>query len=236
MSAPECQKKIPVGWEKVVPCFNHSELWFASDMATAVGCCKPFPCAERLPEDNGERFFSEHMSIVMPSLQGARSGNVGECMCALCRKTSTKTVAFSSPSPAKTPTTTTTTTTMEVEILTDNDKAASTPTTTTQRCQTINNVNSAVTRPRASLPWQAANQVTSGARNSASRNLFGARAVAGAPAVAPMPIAPLIPMRFQLPFCCNCVAQNAGPCCQKRAEWLLMRRGRPPHHPLCQNR
>jgi len=39
-------KKIPIGWDKVVPYFNHSELWCINNMAASVGCTTPFPHAE----------------------------------------------------------------------------------------------------------------------------------------------------------------------------------------------
>ena len=191
MSSPECRKKIPVGWERVVPCFNHSELSFVNQLAADVGCRVPFPYAEVLPEDNGERFFSEHMSIVIPSLSGVRRGEYGECMCALCKRTSTKTVVFAVASPTKTPPRAT------MEIVTGNNEVSITTTSPPQQT-TINNVNSNVARRHASLPPGIANQIANGAHNSASRNLFGAP-------VPPVAIAPqLIPMQFQLPFCCNC--------------------------------
>ena len=51
------RRKIQAAWEKVVPYFNHSELWHINNMAESLGCKHPFPDAETLVPDNGERFF-----------------------------------------------------------------------------------------------------------------------------------------------------------------------------------
>mgnify|MGYP000608829467 CR=1 FL=1 len=49
----------PAGWETTVDCYNHSELNYVNKLAKAAGISNvPFPQAERLPLDNGERFFS----------------------------------------------------------------------------------------------------------------------------------------------------------------------------------
>ena len=48
---------IPATWEKIVPYWNHSELTYVNKLATAVGCPPPFPKAETLNNDTGERFF-----------------------------------------------------------------------------------------------------------------------------------------------------------------------------------
>ena len=226
LSDPEYRKKIPAGWDCVVPHFNHSELWCVNNMATEVGCCRPFPHAEILPEDNGERFFSEYMSVVLPSLKGRRTGKFGECLCGLCKRVSTKPIVFASiASPTKN-----TDKDQSNEATTAITTTPPPPTTTTKPpSQTINNVNHSVTRrifPHASLPQQTA--IANGAPNFARGAWLGA-------AVTPLPIAPLIPMQFQIPYYYNYAAQ-IGPCCAKYAEWMATRRGRPPHHPLCPKR
>jgi len=53
------RKKIPAGWEKVAPCFNQTALEHVNDMAKVVGVSTPFLTAEQLPQNNGERFFSQ---------------------------------------------------------------------------------------------------------------------------------------------------------------------------------
>ena len=63
------RKHMPAAWEKVVPYWNHSELWHINLMATDIGIDMPFPMAEKLPLDNGERFFSEYMKLVEPMKQ-----------------------------------------------------------------------------------------------------------------------------------------------------------------------
>jgi len=80
----EERKKLPAAWEKVVPCWNHSELWHVNLMATDLGMTMPFPMAERLPPDNGERFFSEHVKLVEPTTQ-EHSGD--HCLCLICGDT-----------------------------------------------------------------------------------------------------------------------------------------------------
>ena len=57
-------KKIPAAWETVVSYFNHSELTYINTLAAAVRLVAPFPNAEKLPADNGERFFSEYLSWI----------------------------------------------------------------------------------------------------------------------------------------------------------------------------
>jgi len=78
----EERKRLPAAWEKVVPYSNHSELWYINDLAADVGCCLPFPNAERLPPDNGERFFSQYIKFVNPMRQ--KYSEEEECLCSLC--------------------------------------------------------------------------------------------------------------------------------------------------------
>ena len=213
LSKPEYRKKIPAGFDAIVPHFNHSELWYVNNLASAVGCCVPFPFAEVLPEDNGERFFSEYISIVMPSLKGVKSGDHGECLCALCRKSSTKNVIFTTAitTPTKATSTRNTTTNLKTPP----------PTATAAKNNYNNNVNSQITRKHTSLPHRPPNLIANGAHFHS----LGA----------PIAIAPLIPMQHQMPFWYNCIAPM-GPCCAKCAQWLTTRVGRPPHNPLCPNR
>jgi len=128
---PEYRKNIQAGWDRVVPCFNHSELWHINRMAHAVDCSHPFPHAEVLPEDNGKRFFSEHLTVTIPSLQNARHGEFGECVCNDCR--GNKTVVVASDTTTVDIQNNNQPTTPEVEAM------ATTRTTTTTK---INNVNS----------------------------------------------------------------------------------------------
>lgn len=77
----EDRKQMPAAWEKVVPYWNHLELWHVNLMATDVGIAMPFPMAEKLPPDNGERFFSEYMKLVKPMQQ---KYHFDQCLCNLC--------------------------------------------------------------------------------------------------------------------------------------------------------
>jgi len=173
---------------------------------------------EALPDDNGERFFSEYMTITMPSLKGISHGEFVECLCALCSKMSTRAVVFTTTiaSPKKNDTMTT--------DITDHEMA-------TTATSPVNNVNLNVTRQQASRPrqptWSVANAL------NAANNMAMHAALGGAPYT---PIAPLIPMQHQMPFYNNIMQQQFLPCCDKYAQWLTKRLGRPPHHPLCPKR
>jgi len=87
----EARKKISTAWEKVVPFFNHSELLYVNGLAKSVGCNYPFPAAEMLPPENGERFFSQYVTETLPSLKSIKHGPLGECMCTTCAATTTAT-------------------------------------------------------------------------------------------------------------------------------------------------
>jgi hypothetical protein len=56
------RRKMPSGWEGVVPYFNHSELNWINQLAIKAGSNKvPFHVVEPLRPDSGERFFSEYL-------------------------------------------------------------------------------------------------------------------------------------------------------------------------------
>jgi len=78
------RKNIPAAWEKIPPCYNHSELGYVNNMARAIGLTPPFPNAEQLPPDNGERFFSEHMACCRPGALNVDSND--HCRCNLCAR------------------------------------------------------------------------------------------------------------------------------------------------------
>jgi len=123
MTDAEARKKTPVGWDQVVPCFKHSELWCVNNMAASVGCALPFPQAEVLPPDNGERFFSEYLTVTLPSLKGNKKpGELGECLCDCCSATSRDE-------------------TVGVVAQTVTEKVTSTTATITAAINTTNNVN-----------------------------------------------------------------------------------------------
>ena len=211
LSDPEQRKKISAGWDRVVPCCNHSELWHMNRLAAAVGCCNPFPCAEVLPEDNGERFFSEHLTVTMASTQ-QKHGTHGECLCNLCGDQNVAVVAN-------------TTKEMEIQNVNQPTEMATAAAPLQPQLGTItNNVNSeCTTRQQASqlVNW----------RNAAPPQAPAMAAAFGCGVFAP--IAPLIPMHYQLQHCNNNMIRFEAPCCDKHSEWLMKKKGRPPHHPLC---
>ena len=101
----EERKQLPAAWEKVVPYWNHSELWHINLMAKDIGIAMPFPLAERLPPDNGERFYSEYMKVVEPMKQRY---NGDQCLCNVCGNNDDDAQSMTLP-PTQTTTTTTTT-------------------------------------------------------------------------------------------------------------------------------
>ena len=80
----EERKKIPAGWEKVLPFWNHSELSYVNQLAADVHplVAIPFPNAEPLPDDNGERFFSEYLTITKPRSLKYNEHDI--CICEQC--------------------------------------------------------------------------------------------------------------------------------------------------------
>jgi len=208
------RRKIPAAWEKVVAFFNHSELWHINQMATSLGCSSPFPKAEVLVPDNGERFFSQYLTKTLPSVQPQKYGEDGECLCTLCTETTT----------TNTSTNTTTSPPMEPNEQNAGNKYNNnnnTPASTTTTTPTVE-------RHRGKIV------------NKASRQTQCAVAKSNWPASLvnqhhqPTPIFPhpqyqqFIPMPYQLPFYIPPPA-----CCTKYAEWLQRRVGRPPHHHFC---
>ena len=84
------RRKIPAAWEKVLPYFNHSELQYINQLAKQLGLQDvPFPMAEVLPEDNGERFFSEYMAVLK---NVCRFDGSGVCVCQRCKGKATRSI------------------------------------------------------------------------------------------------------------------------------------------------
>jgi len=100
---------LPAAWEKIVPYWNHTELVCINKIAIAVGCNPPFPQAETLPKDTGERFFSEYITNVKPLLERY---NGDECWWVVCRQmiNDEPTTTTYLTKPVASPTLTTTTT------------------------------------------------------------------------------------------------------------------------------
>ena len=152
------RRKMPAAWEKVVPFFNHSELWCINNMAKSLGCSHPFPHAEMLAPDNGERFFSLHLTEIVPSLAQTKCGEHGNCLCNSCTNTNTTTMSnmpnkeLTRPVAPTQPTTTPATTTIITPTaMTNRRNTASQP---TQQRVIANNVNypAAVNYPNCPQP------------------------------------------------------------------------------------
>jgi len=119
---------IPAGWEKVLPYFNHTELGYVNKLAQSVGCSMPFPNAEPLLPDNGERFFSQHMKTLKSI--GNKRGDNDECLCELCAEAGSSNapnvVPQPQPPPQQQPTTTTTTATRKKKTKNKRNQTAAT--------------------------------------------------------------------------------------------------------------
>ena len=194
-------------WEKVVPFFNQSELWFVDGLAKSVGCNYPFPRAEILIEDNGERFFSQYITKTLPSLKKLKPGPVGECLCTSCTKPATVSTQQQAP--------------LRLEMNNDTTNNTITRQIVTAPTPKMNRRNP--NNHQARKPTQCA-----------VANRFNY--IQPAPNYQPPVIqymANLIPMQYQMPLC---FVPQQLPCCQNYAQWLSIRKGRPPHHPLCHNR
>ena len=209
------RKTMPASWEKVVPYFNHSELWYVNRLAQSIGLPYPFPKAEVLPRDNGERFFSQYMTTLKTI--GKRRGVAGECLCDLC---------YIPGNP------------MSVE------PSLTTPPTTTQQqipinesnTQPINNTappTAAVTLPKTRQIVPNAITHRAGARAPLDRPAPHYQMQFNLPTLAPAPHPMLIPAWCFPPML---AAAAPPPCCWQYKEWLTRKKGRPPHHPLCHNR
>ena len=177
-------------------------------LAKSVGCCYPFPKAEILPADTGERFFSEYMSTLKNI--GKKRGVDGECLCSLCDRPmpqSNNNSQTNVPSQQQQGLTTrgetmTTTTTQQ----------STTPPTAAKHRQQPPNVRHthAVGAPVVTPQAQQINQLLQ---------------------IAPQPQPMLLPYWCFPPM----IMTPAPACCWKYKEWLSrpQRIGRPPHHPLC---
>jgi len=79
----------PAGWETIVPYFNHSELSHVNKLAQQAGIVGmaglPFPEAEPLMMDNGERFFSEYLSWLKEKKPAISPDDL--CLCCSCTGT-----------------------------------------------------------------------------------------------------------------------------------------------------
>jgi len=205
------RKSIPASWEKVVSFFNHSELWYVNDMAKSIGCTYPFPAAEVLPKDNGERFFSEYINTLKEIGKNQR-GEAGECLCKQCG-VADHSISIETPPPQQ---------------VHENN------TTNNANNQRVN-----INTPQAAPPSQKTPMPRRNVPNAVTRNVGAPAALAQMrnnlilPHIAPQPQPTLLPW-----WCFPPMNAPPTPCCWKYNEWFMRprRMGRPPHHPLCTNR
>jgi len=72
----------PAAWETVVDYYNQSELVYVHSLAATLKIGVPFPDAESLIEDTGERFFSEYLAWLSDANPKQDSNDL--CLCEKC--------------------------------------------------------------------------------------------------------------------------------------------------------
>ena len=78
------RKNVPAAYESIVSFFNHSELAYINNIAIQAGATKiPFANVEPLPQDNGERFFSEYLTWMKQTKP--KNDILCRCLCNQCR-------------------------------------------------------------------------------------------------------------------------------------------------------
>jgi hypothetical protein len=92
----EQRGKMPAHWEGVVPYFNHSELaWINRLAVNAKAEQLPFEYVEVLPDDNGERFFSEYLEWWRSTKP--QNDAQDRCLCLVCGDSTSSELARASP-------------------------------------------------------------------------------------------------------------------------------------------
>jgi len=170
--------------------------------------------------DNGERFFSQYITTTLPSIK-SKPGEFGECLCHSCENaTSTSTMSQQQQPLVLNDKANDN----EQDRTNNNNVAAATPTTAlTKRKMPAKNITRQPTeRQQTQCDVAKMNYIQPSPNINATCS----------PQVFYM-MPQLIPMQYQLP-CFMPPIQT--PCCDKYAEWLKRRMGRPPHHQLCPNR
>jgi hypothetical protein len=82
------ERSVPVAWQTVVSNYNHTQLAHINKMAEEAGADDvPFKWVEPLPEDNGERFFSEYLDQRKQIIQQFPNQLEDRCPCAKCTTT-----------------------------------------------------------------------------------------------------------------------------------------------------
>jgi len=206
----EHRKKMPAAWEKIVPHFNHTELWYVNNLAMSIGCAHPFPKAEILPKDNGERFFSQCMATLKAI--GNKQIVGGKCICRLCLGPS------ETPQPKPPP---------------QKQTQQQTMSPPQQQQRDINIRASEITKPAPKSNERSPNGFTHRvgapviAQCQQHHNNVNLQ-------IAPTPTQPIL-----LPcWCFPPMFTSPTACCWKHKEWSMRARrvGRPPHDPLCSKR
>jgi len=239
------RKNIPSAWEDVVPCYNHAELEYVNNLARQAGSSSvPFSNVETLPDDNGERFFSECIIQINPLKQQCDS--LDRCICHRCCSTvPTKTATQQNNKPSHDINTTTDCTNTNTTAPTgtraeQNSEECSKIIHTTQ--QTHRQTSTPATSTPASIaqrPMLLPKPPPPPQQQQHNPSLGGAAFFA--PAV-PM----VMPFIFPYPWMVATTTPHTQPpmsataawCCNRHAVWLTQpnRAGRPPHDPHCQVR
>ena len=218
------RSKMPAQWEDVVSCTNHTELKHINKLAKEAGTNHvPFPNAETLVEDTGERFFSAHLSENRP-----QHPECDRCECKLCAGNPMPLPHLPQPTQQRPPSTATT-------------PKAPPPPPQQNKPTTPNNIQqiTPTTFPLQQKPQQQERRVihsipTTAINHRAPVPLWPSSVIRCQPM--PIPIyTPFItthvPPHFTPPHC-------GGYCCRSYCCWYTNcdRKGRPPHDHHCHQR
>ena len=91
-------KSAPATWQTVVSFLNHTELAYINNLAKMAGAEDlPFKWVEPLPDDNGERFFSEYLKVREEIKQQCPKQQNDRCPCLKCGRLLTPAVLLTPP-------------------------------------------------------------------------------------------------------------------------------------------
>ena len=223
------RRKIPSAWEKVVPYFNHSELAYVNQMAIDLSLDPPFPNAEPLGADTGERFFSEYITTIKPGTGGFDQRDF--CLCIACVALQRKALPLCE---------------LRVSPKKPNTNGASTQTAVQTAVQTLMTMSKpdkavehadATTTPTPLQPQQVDNNLNNNPHNNPCHHAV-IRDTHPVHMLQPTPMQHSFPPAFQqvpplfIPF--HYYQSTPVSCCAKHSQWMLSaRNGRPPHDAHC---
>ena len=199
---------------------NHSELAFVNQLARDVGVGSlPFPTAEVLQPDTGERFFSEYLTTVKPAMGKYDENDM--CLCRVCIANSTPSRLQSNPPPQQ----------QDNNIVaTTNVACCAGKTMPTNNVRDLNRL-----QQQKQQQQQQQQQAGMAHRQPSPPLLINGMSFSQLPSLIPFPTVmrqPFLsfqPHQQQIPT----YYYTPDACCAKYRTWLMKRSGRPPHDAHC---